>query len=217
MEITWLGYSAFRVRTRDGFVFHDPYSGKALGLPSLPRTTADIVTVSHDHAGHNNVDAVKGDPYVIRGPGEYEVKGMFVFGIPTYHDNKKGAVYGPNTVYVLDADDLRVCHLGDLGHVPNQTQAEAIGPIDILLTPVGDGKALNAAQAVEVINLLDPRIVIPMHYRLDGEDTPLDKLDKFLKAMGMDDKDVAHQDLLKVAKKDIPEEGMQLVILEPKR
>jgi L-ascorbate metabolism protein UlaG (beta-lactamase superfamily) len=217
MEITWLGYSAFRIRTRDGFVVHDPYSGKALGLPTFPRTTADIVTVSHDHEGHSNIDAVKGDPYVIRGPGEYEVKGMFIFGVPTYHDGKKGAVHGHNTVYVLDAEDMRVCHLGDLGHIPNQSQAEAIGPVDVLLTPVGDGKALSAQQAVEVINLLEPKIVIPMHYRLDGEDLPLDKLDKFLTAMGTDDKDVSHQEILKVTKKDLPDEGVQMIILEPKR
>ncbi len=217
MEITWFGYSAFRIRTRDGFVVHDPYSGKALGLPSFPRTTADIVTISHDHAGHSNVDAVKGEPYVIRGPGEYEVKGMFVFGIPTYHDGKKGSIYGTNTVYVLDAEDLRVCHLGDLGHIPTQTQAEAIGPIDVLLAPVGDGAALNATQAVEVINLLEPKVVIPMHYRLDGEETKLDKLDKFLKAMGVEAKEVSHQEVLKIAKKDLPEDGTQLIILEAKR
>ena len=217
MEITWFGYSAFRIRTRDGFVVQDPYSGKALGLASMPRTTADIVTVSHDHSGHNNVDAVKGDPYIIRGPGEYEVKGMFIFGIPTYHDGKKGAIHGSNTVYVLDAEDLRVCHLGDLGHIPNQSQAEAIGPIDVLLIPVGDGAALNATQAVEVINLLDPRFVIPMHYRLEGEPTKLDTLDKFLRAMGVESKDVSHLEVLKLQKKDIPEEGTQLIILEAKR
>jgi len=217
MEITWLGYSAFRIRTRDGYVVNDPYSGRALTLPSIQRTTADIVTVSHDHDGHNNVDAVKGDPYVIRGPGEYEVKGMFVFGVPTFHDSKKGAVHGSNTVYILDAEDMRVCHLGDLGHIPTQTQAEAIGPVDILLTPVGDGKALNAQQAVEVINLLEPKIVIPMHYCLDGEDLKLDKLDRFLVAMGTDNKDVSHQEILKVTKKDLPEEGPQVVVLEPKR
>lgn len=217
MEISWLGYSAFRIRTRDGFVVQDPYSGKALGLPSFPRTTADIVTVSHDHSGHNNVDAVKGEPYVIRGPGEYEVKGMFVFGVPTYHDGKKGSIHGSNTVYVLGAEDMRVCHLGDLGHIPNQSQAEAIGPVDVLFVPVGDGAALNATQAVEVINLLDPRLVIPMHYCLDGEDVKLDKLDKFLKAMGMEEKEASHQETLKVTKRDLSSEGTHVVILEPKR
>lgn len=217
MEITWLGYSAFRIRTRDGFVVQDPYSGKALGLPSFQRTTADIVTVSHDHKGHNNVEGIKGEPYVIRGPGEYEVKGMFIFGVPTFHDAKKGSVHGSNTVYVLDAEDMRVCHLGDLGHIPNQSQAEAIGPIDVLLVPVGDGAALNATQAVEVINLLDPRIVVPMHYRLAGEDTPLDRIDKFMKAMGVDEKDVSHQETLKLTKRDLPGDGAQIIILEPKR
>lgn len=217
MEITWLGYSAFRTRTRDGFVINDPYSGKALGIPSFPRATADIVTISHNHSGHNNLDGVKGEPYVIRGPGEYEVKGMFIFGIPTYHDAKKGSLHGPNTVYVLDAEDLRVCHLGDLGHIPNQSQAEDIGPIDILCVPVGDGHALNAAQAVEVINLLDPRIIIPMHYRHSGEETPLDKLDKFFKAMGMEDKEASHQEALKVTKRDLPSDGAQVVVLNPKR
>ncbi|MFN8471818.1 MAG: MBL fold metallo-hydrolase [Anaerolineae bacterium] len=217
MEISWLGYSAFRIKSRDGFVVQDPYSGKTLGVPSIARTTADIVTISHEHAGHNNADAVKGDPYVVRGPGEYEVKGIFVFGIPTYHDAKKGAVHGSNTVYVLDTEEMRVCHLGDLGHIPTQTQAEGIGSVDVLFVPVGGGNALTPSQAVEVINMLDPRIVIPMHYSMEGEDGKLEKLDKFLRAMGMEEKEVSHQDTLKVTKKDLPEDGTQVVVLEPKR
>jgi L-ascorbate metabolism protein UlaG (beta-lactamase superfamily) len=217
MEITWLGHSAFRIRTRDGFVVQDPYAGKALGIPSIARTTADIVTVSHDHPGHNNIDAVKGDPRIITGPGEYEIKGMFVFGTPTFHDAKRGAVHGTNTVYVLHAEDLRVCHLGDLGHSLTQTQAESIGPVDVLLVPVGGGRSLTAAQAVEIITTLEPSVVIPMHYQLEGEETKLDRLDKFFREMGVDDKDVTHQDIFKVTKKDLPEEGAQIVVLEPKR
>ena len=134
MEITWYGHSCFRLRDRKATVVTDPYD-KSIGY-SLPRIRADIVTLSHDHPHHTYVRGVKGDPKVISGPGEYEVKGVFITGIPTFHDKKKGSVRGRNTVFLFDFDDLTVCHLGDLGHVPTQSQVELLNDIDVLLIPV---------------------------------------------------------------------------------
>ncbi len=135
MEITWYGHSCFRLRTRQATVVTDPYQ-KGTGY-NLPRLRADIVTISHDHPQHCNVQAVKGDPKVISGPGEYEVKGLFVIGIPTFHDGRQGKLRGPNTVYLFALEDLTICHLGDLGHVPTQSQIEDLGDPDVLLIPVG--------------------------------------------------------------------------------
>ncbi len=210
MEITWYGHACFRLRAKEGTVVTDPFD-KAIGS-SLPRITADIVTISHQHPGHSNVAAVKGDPHVIAGPGEYEVKGIFIFGIPTFHDKRKGRDRGGNTVYLVEAENLKVCHLGDLGHVPAQSQVEQFGGVDVLLLPVGGTSTLSAAAAVEVVNLIDPRIVIPMHYSIPQVKLKLDPVDAFLKELGA--KPVP-QESLKVQAGGLPEET-QVVLLEAK-
>jgi len=213
MEITWLGHSCFRLRDRTATVITDPY-GKDLGL-TLPRLRADIVTVSHDASGHNYAKGVKGDFKVINGPGEYEVSGVFVSGLELRGGRKRGKVAQGdvrNTVFLFEFEDLSICHLGDLDIVPSQAQVEeALDAVDVLLIPVGGGKSLNAAQAAEVISLLEPRVVIPMHYKVKGLSLKLDPVDKFLKEMGLDA--VAPQDVLKVSRSGLPEET-QLVLLE---
>ena len=210
MEITWYGHSCFRVRAKEGVVVTDPFD-KSIGY-SLPRMPADIVTISHDHPGHNNAAAVKGEPHVIAGPGEYEIKGIFVFGIPTFHDKRKGRDRGRNTVYLIEAENLSVCHLGDLGHVPLQAQVEQLGEVDILLVPVGGTSTLNPATAVEVINLIEPRIVIPMHYRTPYVKIKLDPVDAFLKELAVRPEP---QESLKLQAGSLPEET-QVVLLEVK-
>jgi L-ascorbate metabolism protein UlaG (beta-lactamase superfamily) len=207
MEITWYGHSCFRLRAKEGAVVTDPFD-RSIGY-SLPRTTADIVTISHNHPGHNNADAIKGDPHVINGPGEYEVKGIFVFGIPTFHDKRKGRDRGRNTVYLIEAENLSVCHLGDLGHMPNQAQVEELSQVDVLLIPVGGTSTLSPAVAVEVINLIEPRIVIPMHYRTPYVKMKLDPVDAFLKEMGVKPDP---QDSLKVQAGSLPADT-QVVLL----
>lgn len=182
MDITWLGHACFRIKGKEGVVVCDPF-GKNLGL-TLPRMQADIVTVSHDHAGHNHAAAIGGGPHVIDGPGEYEVKNIFVTGIAAYHDGDNGKSRGKVTIYVIEMEDLVVCHLGDLGHVLAQEHIEAIGHVDVLLIPVGGGNSLTAAQASEVIGVLEPRAVIPMHYQTPGLTTALDPLSRFTKEMG---------------------------------
>ena len=214
VEITWLGHSCFRLRDRAATVVTDPY-GKDMGL-NLVRVRADIVTVSHDAEDHNYVKGVKGDYQVLTGPGEYEVSSVFVTGLELRGDRKsKKEVAGPrNTVFLFEFDDLTVCHLGDLNVVPTQAQVEeALGEVDVLLIPVGGGESLNAAQASEVVSLLEPHIVIPMHYHVPGSERKLDSVNAFLKEMGLDK--TPPQEVLKVSRSGLSDET-QVVLLEMK-
>jgi L-ascorbate metabolism protein UlaG (beta-lactamase superfamily) len=185
LDVTWHGLSCFRLRGKNATVVTDPY------LPSvgvrLPKLEADLVTLSHGHPNHSNVDAVATkSAYVVDGPGEYEVKGVTVFGIRSYHDSVAGAEQGANTIYVLEIDEVRICHLGDLGHTLDDETVEAIGtPVDVLMVPVGGGKALSAARAAEVVRTIEPRWVVPMHYRLPGFKLELDGVETFLKEMSV--------------------------------
>jgi L-ascorbate metabolism protein UlaG (beta-lactamase superfamily) len=215
MEITWLGHSCFRLRDRAATVVTDPY-GKEMGLV-LPRVRADVVTVSHDAQDHSYVRGVKGGFKVIDGPGEYEVSSVFITGLELQGERKKGKPARDsvrNTIFLFEFEDLAVCHLGDLDHVPSQAQVEeALEAVDVLLVPVGGGESLNAAQAAEVVSLLEPRIVIPMHYKVKGITLKLDAVDKFLKEMGLDA--VSPQDMLKVSRSGLPEET-QVILLDIK-
>ncbi len=211
MEINWYGHSCFRLRDRGGVVVTDPY-GKEMGY-TLPRLRADIVTISHHHPAHNYSKGVKGSPKVIDGPGEYEIQGIFITGIASYHDRQKGRDRGKNTIYLFDFEGLTVCHLGDLGQVPTQSQVEDLSNIDILLVPVGSHTTINAAEASEVISLLEPRMVIPMHYRTEAMGkSPLDSVDRFLKVMGVKG---TSQESLKVTKSTLPDDT-QVVLLKHK-
>ena len=182
MDVTWLGHGCFRLRGRSAAVVTDPYP-PAIGL-KLQRLDADLVTVSHEHDNHSYTQAVR-DAYEIRGPGEYEVSGVSVVGFPTFHDAEKGARHGRNTVYLFEIDDLRVCHLGDLGHKLDDVEAEAVSSADVLLVPVGGQNSMNAALAAEVVRQLEPRYVVPMHYAIPGLKLELDSLDRFLKEMAV--------------------------------
>jgi L-ascorbate metabolism protein UlaG (beta-lactamase superfamily) len=209
MEINWLGHACFRIRAKEGTVVTDPF-GKDSGYEwSRPR--ADIVTISHDHDNHNQAQRVAGEPKVLQGPGEYEISNIFVTGIATFHDNKKGAERGSNTIYLIEAEDLKICHLGDLGHVPTETQAETLSDLDVLLVPVGGLYTISPAQAAEVVSQLEPRIVIPMHFKTKAYSGKLEALDKFLKEMGL--KSADEQEGLKVTKGSVPEET-QVVVLK---
>ncbi len=217
MEITWFGHSCFRLMERGmAAVVTDPYDD-SVGYPAL-RLKADIVTVSHPAAGHSNIDAVKGEKKALMGPGEYEIGGVFVTGIPTARvdgdaKKKKSAEAQQNTIYVFDFDGFTVCHLGDLDHVPTQAQIEALGAVDVALVPVGGGGGLNAAQAAEVISLIEPSIVVPMHYRTQMGSSSLEPVSKFLKEMGLGA--TKPEPLLKVTKSSLPEET-HVVLLEAK-
>jgi len=212
MIITWQGHSCFKIQDKIGpdgvTVVTDPFN-KETGL-KVPNFEADIVTVSHDHADHNNVDALRGKPFVISCAGEYDFKGVLIEGIDSYHDDKKGAERGGNIMYRFEIDDISVAHLGDLGDILDNAQIEKLIGTDILLIPVGGTYTLDAKKAVEVISQIEPRIVIPMHYGYKDLKLPLDPVDKFIKEIGLTP---SYEEKLKISKKDLPQEDMELVIL----
>jgi L-ascorbate metabolism protein UlaG (beta-lactamase superfamily) len=219
MEIVWYGLSCFRFSERGmASVVIDPYDD-SVGYGSL-RLKADIVCVSHDAPGHNCVESVKGEKRVIRGPGEFEIGGVFITGISTRHgaeggEKKKSADRkDANTLYLVDFNGLTVAHLGDLDYVPTQQQIENLGAVDVALVPIGGGGGLAASQAAEVISLLEPSIVVPMHYRTPETTLKLDTLSKFLKEMGLSIP--KPQESLKITRSDLPEET-HVVVLDYKR
>ena len=206
MEITWYGHSCFRLTERGmATVVVDPFDSKTIGYSPL-KLKADIVAVSHEAPGHSNVEAVKGTSHVIAGPGEFEIGGVFITGVQTDGGGagKKAKEQVRNTLYVFDYEGLTVAHLGDLQQVPSQAEIEALGNVNVALVPVGGGGGLNAAKAAEVISLLEPNIVIPMHYATPDAKVTLDSLNKFLKEMGLSKQDP--QPSLKVTRSGLPEE-----------
>jgi L-ascorbate metabolism protein UlaG (beta-lactamase superfamily) len=209
MELTWYGHSCFRLSERGVAIVTDPPSDD-LGY-ERPRVRADVVTISHEHPGHNNRVGFRGGPMFFDGPGEYEVKGVFITGIATFHDGRSGSARGSNTVFLFEFDGLTVCHLGDLGHVPTQVQLEALSDVDVLLIPVGGVHTIDPPKATEVISLIEPRLVIPMHYNTPVEKAKLQTLDKFLKEMGHSP--LTPEPELKVVKSSLPDET-QVVVLD---
>jgi L-ascorbate metabolism protein UlaG (beta-lactamase superfamily) len=182
VDITWLGHSCFRIKGNQAVVITDPVPAET-GY-TLGKQTANIVTVSHQHPSHSWVAGIEGDPHVIKGPGEYEISGVLVIGVSTFHDAVKGNSRGKNTMYLMDIDGVAVCHTGDLGHVPSDEQVEEMGNVDVLMLPVGGASTINATLATEVVRKLEPRIVIPMHYKTEKTTRELDGVDLFLKEMG---------------------------------
>ena len=212
MEIIWLGHSCFRIRGRGVTIVTDPCppsSGYTIGKP-----TADIVTISHPHENHSYVKAVAGNPVRIERPGEYEIRGAFMTGVSTYHDTDNGATHGANVSFVLEIDEVRICHLGDLGHTPTPDQVEEMSGVGVLLIPVGGNTTIDGATAAEVVNIIEPAIVIPMHYRTEVTKNELAPLDRFLKEMGA--KDLEPQPKLTVTRSSLPPE-MQVLLLDYRR
>jgi L-ascorbate metabolism protein UlaG (beta-lactamase superfamily) len=211
MEIVWYGLSCFRLTERGlATVVTDPYE-PSLGLPTL-KLKADIVTVSHDAPGHNYLKAVKGERRAITGPGEYEIGGVFVTGIRMEPRDSKKNGSKSNTLYVFDFEGLAVAHLGDLAYVPTQSQIEDLGAVDIALVPVGGGGALGASEAAEVVSLIEPSIVVPMHFKTGKEDLKLDPVARFLSEMGISKAEAVP--VLKATKSGMPDET-QVVVLTP--
>ena len=219
MEITWYGHSCFRLTERSyATVVTDPFDSKSIGYDSL-KLRSDIVTVSHDAPGHNNTDAVKGTSHVIDGAGEFEIGGVFITGVQTdgsgsgKKKNKareNGSASSRNTIYVFDYDGITVAHLGDLKEVPTQSEIELLGTINVARVPVGGGGGLNAAKAAEVISLIEPNLVIPMHYSTPVAKVSLDSLNKFVKEMGLSKPET--QTSLKVTRSALPNETRVIVL-----
>lgn len=210
MEITWYGHSCFRLMER-GFasVVTDPFDSKVTGYGPL-KLKADIVTVSHEAPGHDFVSVVKGKSHVLTGPGEYEIGGVFITGVRTNGVGKRATDEPLNTLYVFDYDGVTVAHLGDLRRVPSQTEIEALGNVHVALVPVGGGGGLNAAKAVEVISLLEPGFVIPMHFGTPDTLVKLTPVTKFLKEMGLGE--IEPQPSLKITRSNVPDETRVVVL-----
>ncbi len=192
-------------------VICDPFDHQVVGYEAL-KLKGDVLTVSTDTPEHNFVSAVKGDPHLITGPGEFEIGGVFITGVQTNGAVKKSEAELRNTLYVFDFNGITVAHLGQINRVPTQSEVEALGPVRVALVPVGDGDSLNAAKAAEVISLIEPNIVIPMHYATGAAQVKLDVLTKFLKEMGISEME-ALPSLKLTGTSALPEET-RVVVLE---
>lgn len=213
MDITWLGHSCFKIKARDGItIVADPYS-KELGYPPI-KLSAQIMTVSHVHEGHSFSKEIMGDPRLIKGPGEYEISGILIIGIATFHDAEHGKIRGKNTVYLIEVDDVAVCHLGDLGHVLTTEQVEEIGSVDVLMLPVGGGSTINATKAAEVVRQLEPKLIIPMHYKTEALAWELEPIDRFLREMGVTE--INTQPKLSISRSSLPP-NTQVIVLDYNR
>ncbi|MBU1177166.1 MAG: MBL fold metallo-hydrolase [Patescibacteria group bacterium] len=215
MIINWYGHSCFKITNQGGhlIVLTDPFDKKT-GL-NPPRCSADIVTVSHQHYDHNNVKAITGmegsQPFIIDSAGEYEIKGVSIVGCRSFHDQEKKE---QNIIYVMEIDKIRICHLGDFGQDKlEDKQIEKIGNIDILMIPVGGNCTIEAKRAVKIVNQIEPRIIIPMHYNLPGIKIKLDDVKDFLKEMGLNG--IEAVDKLTIKKKDLIGKEMEVILMKP--
>ena len=184
MKIKWCGHSTFLITTAKGTkIVTDPYEpggyDGAMGYGSIP-DEIDITVVSHDHPDHNYVQALKGKPQVIKGTGAHHASGIAFKGIPAYHDTSRGKERGESTIFFFTVDNVRVCHLGDLGHPLSPKEVAEIGEVDVLMIPVGGFYTIDAKVATEVMNSLNPRLVIPMHFKTEKCGFPITPVDDFL-------------------------------------
>lgn len=208
MDITWLGHACFRLRGRDVTVVTDPPDPKS--GHAIPKTPAEIVTISHDHPGHSSLRSIGGEPVVLRSPGEYEVRECLLTGLASFHDEERGKLRGRNTVFVIRLDGVVVGHLGDLGHAVDEAELEALGDVDVLLVPIsGADTNLTAAKAADVVHQFEPKVVVPMSFEPDGKKDSLYR--RFLSEMGV--KDVQPLPKLSVTRANLPSE-LQVVVLE---
>jgi len=214
MQIIWYGQSCFQITTSKGKnhlinIVIDPFD-ESIGL-KVPKLTADIVLITHSHHDHNNIKAVSGNPFIVNGPGEYEVKGVFIQGIDSHHDSSFGKERGLNTIYIIKTEEMQICHLGDFGQKElTSEQVEQIGNIDILILPIGGVYTISAKEAKGIISQIEPKIIIPMHYQIPKLKIKLDDLDKFLKVVGI--KTIEPQNKLSIKKGDLSQEAKIIVL-----
>lgn len=217
MQIIWYGQSFFQILTQKGKekkvkIVIDPFSEKIGLKPSL--LEADILLITHSHEDHNNVKAIKGSPFLITGPGEYEIKEVFIEGIPAFHDATEGKERGKTAIYTIETEEIKICHLGDLGQKElTDEQLEQIGEVDILMIPIGGVFTISAKEAAKIISQVEPKIVIPMHYYIPKLKIKLEGLDKFLKTMGIKSPETLNK--LQIQQKNLPSEEMKIIVLKP--
>ena len=210
IDITWLGHSCFRIKGKGVTLLTDPYD-ESIGY-SLGNPEANIVTSSHPHPGHGFTSGVGGQPKIVRGPGEYEMSGVFITGIATFHDAEKGQERGRNTVYLIEMEDMKLCHLGDLGHPLSTEQVAEIGSVELLMVPVGGFSTIDAVTAAETVRLLQPGIVVPMHFQTEAVRFQLAPVERFLREMGIK-AGLAAQPRLSITRAALSEET-QVVVLD---
>ena len=209
MTITWYGQSCFRLESKDVSLLIDPFSPE-IGLKP-PKIKDNIVLVSHQHHDHNNIEGMPEESFLIKGPGEYEVKGVFIKGIKSFHDKSQGQERGLNTIYVIKIEDISLAHLGDFGQDKlSEEQVEKIGEVDILMIPIGGTYTVNYKEAVEMIHEIEPKIVIPMHYKIPSLKLDIDGPEKFLKEISLTPEKADKS--YKIQKKNLPAEEMKLVL-----
>lgn len=217
MKINWYGQSMFEIvakerQNHEVKIVIDPFD-KSLGLRVL-QPEADILLVSHSHYDHSNVEAIKGDPFLINGPGEYEIKDVYIKGISAFHDKALGKERGKVTIFTIEAEEIKLCHLSDIGQEElTERQLEEIGEVNILMIPIGGVYTINAKEASRMINQIEPQIVIPMHYQIPKLKLKLEGIDKFLKVMGV--KEAERVNKLSIKRKDLGEGKTRIIILTP--
>ena len=217
MQIFWKGQSCFQILTSKNkgeqtSIIIDPFS-EEIGF-ELQKLEADILLTTHSHPDHNNIKAVSGNPFLISGSGEYEIKEIFIRGIPAFHDGSRGKERGEITIYTIEAEDIRLCHLSDLGQAElTSDQLEKIGSVDILMIPVGGVYTVDGKGAVKIISQIEPKITIPMHYQIPKLKYKLEGVDKFLKILGL--KTITPESRLSIKKKDLSEEEAKIIVLKP--
>lgn len=212
MKIRYLGHSCFRLTESTGTsIVTDPYGDVGF---AMPKVSADAVTVSHSHYDHNNVRAVSGNPVVFEKEGQYEIGGVGVTAVKTWHDSENGAARGENLIFKFRMDGLEICHLGDLGEECSSALIETLLPVHVLLIPVGGTYTIDAEQAKEYVDRIMPSIVIPMHYKTKGLDLDIDKVDEFLDLFDKDEIEELEECEIELSRDDISEESTKIVLLE---
>lgn len=222
IDVWFYGQACFKVKGKTASVVFDPYDDEFTGLSKL-KIDADIVLVTHSHQDHNNVEVVKSSsegeegnsPFVISGPGEYEKMGVTVVGISSFHDDKGGAERGKNTIYNVKIDEVNFVHLGDFGQKKlTQEQVEQLSSCDVLMIPVGGVYTVEAKDAPDVISQIEPKIIVPMHYKLPGLKFDLAEVKDFLNVMGKES--IEPMAKLSVSREKLPDEP-EVVILDPQQ
>lgn len=210
MDIAWLGQSCFKIKGKNSTLIIDPYNPEATGLKLPKDLNADLVLITHQHQDHNFTAAIQGSPLIISGPGEYEKLGVSVVGIGTFHDKENGVLRGTNTVYQIMIDGVNIVHLGDLGHILTEGQLGLFDPVDILMIPVGGDPTIDAEDGAKVVSELEPKIVLPMHYKIEGLKYELEGNGPFLKEMGAEN--IEPQPKLSIVRDKLPETTTVVVL-----
>lgn len=211
MDIHWYGQACFKIKGKNTTIVIDPFDPEMVGLKLPKDLSGELLLVTHDHKDHAYIEGVNGEPQLIKGPGEYESHGIAIVGVQTYHDTENGAQRGKNTVYNLHIDGVNIVHLGDLGHTLTDEQVQEIGSTDILMIPVGGNYTIDAKLASEVVSQLEPRVIIPMHYKLEGLKVEVGELAPFLKEMAVDE-NTPSQPKLAITKDKLPDEPQVIVL-----